>query len=340
MYWKCLFFFFPLISLFSYAEEKFEAHLSNQQFIQTPEDMRRLGFFSALFDRFQKGASPVHSIPQTLHFIWLGPKKFPQDSIPLVRSWINHHPEWKVIFWTDVDRNAPDSRMEKRVVSDQLLGSFSDLYYSSDNVGERAHLLSYLILIQEGGIALDHDLECLASLELLRAQSDFFCGMEPLGSSILSSSVNPSPHLLAAAPHHPILMATTSWLATHWTTLEEQFPGSDSSSILNRVKHRTVYALGEGIKQAHSREGRKDVIFPPDYFSLSDRKSARFAIHQQLGTWYQVHSGSETEIHHLLSEVQNDMSHTYTLILLFAALNLVCGSIFFLISYRKKRRTS
>ncbi|MBS0604827.1 MAG: hypothetical protein JSS60_07305 [Verrucomicrobia bacterium] len=324
---------------------EFKKHLERSGgdlcYLQTPEDSKRLGLFSALFDMAEKREKPAGEIPRILHFVWLGPKPFPQISVANIQGWIDNHPGWKIRFWTDLGQNAPDDRMEVRAFDKFPLDELKEPYYRSDNFGERSQILRYAILLSEGGVYVDHDVACLQPIGSLLVANDFFCGMEPLGPTVLSSSVNPSPHLIASTAQHPILKSAKNWLLGQWDRLDPQFPGTDPASIHNRVQHRTFRALSVGIKEAYARAGRKDVVFPPDYFSLSDRKKALYAIHKHEGSWYKMEDPGQLKTHRLLREVKEEFSRTYWMGLSLAALNIGLGVFLVarLIRRQKRRRT-
>lgn len=309
---------------------EFEEHLNkgggDRQYLQTLEDKKRLGLFAAMFELAQKRERPAGAIPKMLHFIWLGPKPFPEASIANVKGWIDRHPGWKIKFWTDLGHVAPDDRMEVNVFEGFPLQELKECYYRSDNFGERSEILRYAILLSEGGVYLDHDLQCVKPLDSLQETHDFFCGLEPLGPAILSSSVNPSPHLLAATAHHPVLTAAKKWLLNEWGRLEVEFAGSDPAAIHNRVKHRSFRALSIGFKEEHCRAGRKDVVFPPDYFSLEEGKNAIFAIHEHRGSWHKKESEAELKIQSLFAEVAKGVENTFLLALGLTIANLALGA--------------
>jgi hypothetical protein len=338
---KFLMIFFIPCCLFA---GKFDEHLEKAggdlQYIRTPEDRKLLGFFSALFDMAEKREHSVGVIPRTLHFIWLGPKPFPKDSVSKVKRWLDEHPGWKFKFWTDLGQAAPDDRMEIYPFEMFPLQELKDCYYRSDNFGERSEILRYAILLNEGGVYIDHDVHCLKSIESLQKSHDFFCGLDPLGPTVLSSSVNPSPHLLAATSQHPILKASKKWLLNEWEALEMQYTGLDSSAVYNRVQHRGFRALGVGIKDAHNRSGRKDAVFPPDFFSLATSKNAIFAFHQHKGTWYKQEIVTDSKIARLFKEVKEEFSQTYSLALSLTLVNVgLCALLIFpFITKKKKRR--
>lgn len=324
---------------------EFKAHLQKEggdfQYLQTPEDMKRLGLFSAMYAMAGKREKPAGEIPQCLHFIWLGPKPFPATSVPNLKGWIDRHPGWKVKFWTDLSQSAPDDRMEVRMFDQFPLADLKDVYYRSDNFGERSHILRYAILINEGGVYIDHDVVCVTPIDSLQLSYDFFCGMEPLGRTVLSSSVNPSSHFIGSTAQHPILKAAKKWLISEWDRLESNYPGTDPSSVYNRVQRRAFRALSVGIKEAYARAGRKDVVFPPDYLSLNSAKNALFATHLHLGSWYRKQADPEGKAQRLLNDVRREFNWTYGLSIGLTAANIaLCIYLLAGIFKRNKRRAA
>ena len=96
-----------------------------------------------------------------------------------------------------------------------------------------------------------------------------------------------------------------------------QYGGSDSSAVYNRVQHRGFRALAVGIKEAHNRSGRKDAVFPPDFFSLAENRHAIFAVHEHKGTWYKQENISDAKTVRLFKEIKEEFSRTYNLALSF-----------------------
>ena len=59
-----------------------------------------------------------YKIPPIIHFIWLGDRPFPPQSVENIRTWIAQNPGWKVKFWTDRDREVPCEGMERVLIKD------------------------------------------------------------------------------------------------------------------------------------------------------------------------------------------------------------------------------
>ena len=165
------------------------------RYVQTAEDFENLQFFKVAYEKnipFLGIKSAMLRVPKVIHFIWIGPKPFPRESIENVRTWIAKHPGWTIKFWTDRDRPLPHKDMELVRIQDFHFSQLFECYNKSDNYAEKSDLLRYEILYQEGGIYVDHDVKCLQSFEPLSRAFDFYCGMEMPYQTSLSSSVRMS----------------------------------------------------------------------------------------------------------------------------------------------------
>ena len=185
----------------------------NPLFSCSAKDRVLLKMYEDLYDKhFPKQQEPpqVSSIPLTAHVIWLGDKPFPSESLPNLLSWKRHHPHWTFKFWTDrSDRAAPFEWMEKHLLGEAACPHVGDLIPRSNNFAEQSDLLRYEILFQEGGLYLDHDVECLRCMDGLMAHLDFFASLELLHASE-TAGVNcvVTNCLVGSIPFHPLLKET------------------------------------------------------------------------------------------------------------------------------------
>ncbi|NGX60214.1 MAG: Toxin [Chlamydiae bacterium] len=314
------------------------------QYVKTSEDMRRLKFFRTLFQKqishIAKNSPSKNKIPKTFHVIWLGPENFPEQSIDRLKQWVQLHPDWTFKFWTDVDRMVPHPEMKKYFVSDFSFQKLGNEYYHSVNFGEKANILAYEILIAEGGVYVDHDTLPYKSFNSLHQQFDFYCGLEELAPTILSSSVIPSTHLIGVKPDHPILKETVSWLENHWDQLEQCYPGESMHEATLRVKHRSFWAFSEGIDRGINQKGNNDVVFPVAYFNGKRQKASSYALHFREEKWCNPRTNFERKVNEKFQEMihKDDEAVVLTLVLAFVSF-LAC--IFLLFYVRSvKRRTS
>jgi hypothetical protein len=297
------------------------------QYVQTPEDHGRLEKFK---QRYQEAASALDHpsvmarIPKVLHFIWLGPRDFPIASIEKVEKWIELHPDWTVKFWTDINRAPPLKKMQKQLVEDFTFQILGDGYYNSDNFGEKARILCYEILFQEGGLYVDHDVKPCIALDSFHHALDFYCGLEKLGPSLLSTSIYAASHLLAARPAHPILLQTLYWLKKNWKQLDEFYPGQSKAAIRNRFFHRTLWALSAGIDGywQEAQPSSCDLIFPAAFFSQAKRHPSTLALHMHEETWTVEENDFEANMRGQFQEllVKNHESLKIVLLLALGAL--------------------
>jgi hypothetical protein len=265
--------------------------------VRTEEDMHNLSFFKGVYEKniasLKEEAQQGCKIPKVIHFIWVGPKPFPRESVENVRSWMASHPDWKVKFWTDRERPLPHPKMELAWIQELPFYKLEPYYRSSDNFGEMSDLLRLEILYNEGGIYVDHDVTCLKSFEPLNRCYDLFCGMEVPYPTCLSSSVLPTNNIVGARAGHIILKKSMDWLAENWEGIERAYPGRDRDSTINRVAHRTFFVLGEMFKHFHNQEGNVDIALPSYYFNAPKIEQALYAQHHYKGTWFENESSFE-----------------------------------------------
>jgi mannosyltransferase OCH1-like enzyme len=327
------------------SERDFEALMgkgtSCWTYVQTPEDVGNLHFFKDLYEKnidLSVGGLPHVKIPKTLHFIWLGPEDFPEESIKNIVSWMQKHPDWTFKFWTDIDRPVPLKGMKKELVSNFNFQHSGDCFYQSENYGEKSQVLRYEILFQEGGLYADHDTLPTTSLNPIHDHYDFYCGLETLRPSILSSSIFPSNHLMAARPQHPILLSCMNWLLKNWDRVEAEYSGLDEDAIINRISHRTLAAFFAGIKDSICQNENRDIVFPSFYFNSADAKRAAYAVHEHKGSWHKKNSTLEKKIHYYLNEIAKKNEKVLLIITIIIALNVLgCAFFFFGIRSIKKR---
>lgn len=311
------------------------------EFVETPEDQKRLSFFKEAFNKnFSKFLAADKTlpakIPKVFHIIWLGPKEFPDASLRKIEKWVELHPEWTFKFWTDIDRNPPMELMKKQLIEDFSFQFLLDAYDQSDNFGEKAKILSYEILFQEGGVYIDHDVKPCKSLDEFNAALDFYCGLEKLGPSILSSSIYAASHLIGSKPNHPIMKETLVWLKDRWKKFEEFYPGHTKMALQNRCTHRTLWALNEGIERGV--ESGFNLIFPSSYFSLAKRTPSSVALHAHEEAWAANENDFETKMTRQFQEMLTKNNELLNIVLLLSLGVLLTLMILF--SFAKTMRNS
>lgn len=179
-------------------------------------------------------------IPKIVHHIWLG-SPLPEKCRVLRETWIENHPDWEFMLWTDDD-------LEKFGLENKVL------YDATSNYGERSDIARYEIVHRYGGMYVDTDFESIKPLDILHHSLDFYTGIYISSGKRNAPSVVMGNGIIAACPGHPILRAAIDGMKHN--------PASkgNTSSILSRTGpyYWTRIVLGQA-----GKHGLKDVVLPP-----------------------------------------------------------------------------
>jgi hypothetical protein len=241
---------------------------------------------------------PLRSVPKIIHFIWIGPRPFPKNSIENLKSWRRYHKKWDIYFWTDSkDRPLPMPEMQRKLIQEFDFGPFTDLIASTDSWAEKADLIRYMILYKMGGIYSDHDVEALRSLSPFAESFDFVAGLEWFNYHPgMDSCVSPCNAIIISRKKHPIMGATIDRVVQCWDEIAVRFPGKDSSGVLQRVIARTFDSFALSVKKYRNQQGYRDVVLPNTYFypypafdtaavEQFRQEGYVYAIHKYAGSW-------------------------------------------------------
>ncbi|KAH7488862.1 hypothetical protein KRP22_008501 [Phytophthora ramorum] len=136
------------------------------------------------------------AIPHLIHQSWKNVHRIPTRFHPWMRSWVDLHPTWTYVFWTDEDN----------------LRLFERLYPRYLHVAKAVRKVSladmarYALLHHVGGLYVDADFECLQAFDDLHRDNRIFLSSEPLVHSVLlekSTEAALCNALMASAPGHP-----------------------------------------------------------------------------------------------------------------------------------------
>lgn len=276
-------------------------------------------------------------IPKTIHFIWLGPKPFPPESVENVRTWIANHPDWTVKFWTDRDRPTPCKGMEKILVKDFPFTKLERCFVSSQNYGEKSDILRYEILYQEGGVYADHDANSLQSFLPLHASYDFYCGLETPHEPFVGQSVTCGNGVIGARAGHPAVKRVIELIDKHWEALGKKYRGRDSYSRTEVVMQRTYIALTDALKEgALNQQGNCDIVLPAAYFFSKSGIPSLYSKHFYATAWADSKlkkSESEKLLQKKLDKIQQKSKNIHWFAL---GLLLMAGLLIFTPFWRKK----
>lgn len=303
------------------------ANKSVWKFVETHEDYQNLRFFKTLYEKnkdlqFLKGEEV--KIPKVIHFIWIGPNPFPKESIENVNSWVKFHPGWTVKFWTDRRRPLPNQKMELKLVSDFQFTKLKYCFEESDNYAEKSDLLRYEILLNEGGLYVDHDVKCFKSFSPFHYNFDLYCGLETPKQPVLSSSINANNNVIGVAPGHPVMQKSIDLVKERWAEIAEAYPGDDKESIIYRVAQRSWVCFNDAVKVASGKGNRNDIVFPAAYFNRIDDDFALFAHHYYASTWFEDETKFERNVRRRLVAIsrKNNQILLFNAVILTANLGL------------------
>lgn len=207
-------------------------------------------------------------IPRVIHFIWLGPRSFPEQSVANVAAWKELHPDWVLKFWTDSkERPCPIEGMEKHLIEDINFLYLKQYLDKTQNWGEKADLIRYELIFQEGGMYVDHDVMPYRPFDAFHSAFDFFVGLEnPHVNEGTDTKVFPCNCLFGARPNHPILKKTIKNVMERWEKMESRYSGSDPKSRFNKVMNRTFHSFTLATKECLNKDGMSDIVLPSSFF--------------------------------------------------------------------------
>jgi len=211
---------------------------------------------------------PIYTVPKKIHFIWIGPKPFPEHSIRNLLSWRKHHPSWEMFLWTDdPKRPLPIKDMKRELIANLGLGPFQRFFEESNNWSEKSDLVRFMIMYKKGGIYADHDVWCVRPLDPLSSHYDFVAGYAPLHyyEHSHNSPFIPNTGLIVSRPNHPIIQKTISRLCERWDMFGKRFPGEDRESVGKRVIARTFDPFAYCVSRYISSDKHRNIILPTCY---------------------------------------------------------------------------
>jgi len=257
-------------------------------YVAQAEDLQTLEFAKGLYSKNkdrQFAVQGTYKIPPVIHFIWLGPRPFPPESVENIRTWIATNPGWKIKFWTDRERFPPCEGLETVFVKDFIFRRLGKCYEQSQNWGEKSDLLRYEILFQEGGIYADHDANCLRPFNGMHRGYDFFCCLETPHRPFVGRNITCGNGVIGSRPAHPTVGKVIDLIAQRWEPLAEKFRGNDEYSRVEIVMQRTYIALTNAIQETIDRDGNSDIILPAAYFFSKPGIPSLYSEHFYAGAW-------------------------------------------------------
>ena len=99
----------------------------------------------------------THRIPHIIHQSWKTTEVKPFQR-QWQKTWLDNHPTWKYMFWTDDDN--------RELIADKF-PQFLSIYDNLPSSIERADCARYFYMLQYGGVYIDLDFESLKPIEPL-----------------------------------------------------------------------------------------------------------------------------------------------------------------------------
>ncbi len=323
--WVAFLLFIPLIFLYAFYPEKspveavkndvtihddFFTLLGRQTTVWKSyvreNDIEGMEQYRVLYEKnknLQFESGPNFRIPKTIHFIWLGPSNFPRESVENVRTWIAHHPDWTVKFWTDRKRVAPCASMEVHNVNEFPFMKLKDQYYEAKNWAEKSDILRYEILFQEGGVYVDHDANCLRPFHGLHKGYDFYACLELPHPEVDSMTITAGIGIIGARPRHPVLKGCIETVEKRWHKISKAFSYNDPESRRELVLHRTYISMTHSLKENVDKPGNYDIVFPASYFYAKGPLPSLYSQHFYGGKWEQKAKKSNTKLFSSLPKI-------------------------------------
>jgi hypothetical protein len=145
-------------------------------------------------------------LPRMIHIVWLGDQPLSKQSEECIESWHRHHPGWVFQVWRDDDIVKQHDQLFNK---DALKYALRHGHY-----GMASDILRLELLYQHGGLYVDVDYFCVASLtDLHDGRFDFYCGASNTGCVEINNGI------FACQPGHFLLKrlmrAIQTWFQEH-----------------------------------------------------------------------------------------------------------------------------
>lgn len=309
-------------------------------YIQTKKDFHELDKLEELYEKnkqFQFASQPLLKVPKTIHLIWLGPRPFPREYIENVRTWIAHHPDWSFKFWTDRKRPSPCNGMEVKLVQNFEFQFLKSHFEGSKNWSEKADILRYEVLYQEGGLFIDYNVRCSRPFHTLHSGYDFFACLEMPHEGINGRAITTGNAVLGARRRHPVIKGAIGKVIERWETMGK-YSGTDPFVQAQKALNRTFIALSDAMEGNLNRPENTDIIFPANYFFPKHGMKGFYAEHFH-GTAMQEMAQSQMERYfaNALIDLRKRDAKILRVELLSLFAFLGCFGLYFLTSRELKR---
>jgi FkbM family methyltransferase len=208
-----------------------------------------------------QGPDPTEqAIPHVLHRVWLG-APMAEAFWQYGERWEELHPGWRFVTWSEKDLAFLRNRAE---------------FEAAEELSQKSNIARYEILLREGGVYADCDLEPLRNIEPLLIGASLVVGEEQPGR--LNNA------FVAAIPGHPALEYAVEQLPESFgSQLGELSPQRTGPAFWTRCVRRS--AADRGFKP---RVLKREVLYPYTYTqkNLQVRHFPEaYAVHHWAKSW-------------------------------------------------------
>lgn len=202
-------------------------------------------------------------IPKTIHYCWFGKNPLPDKAKKCIASWKKYCPDYEIIEWNEDNYDVYQNAYTTFVYENRKFAFLSDY----------ARLQ---IILREGGLYFDVDVEVVRPLDELLEHKAFF-GFET--EKYVNTGVG-----FGADPHNPIVIQ----MLREYDSLLDGMHGTIGCPILNTQALVRCGLQQNGMQQ--TIDGA--VIYPVSYFNPYDDSTGRlrktdetFSIHWFAKSW-------------------------------------------------------
>jgi len=208
-------------------------------------------------------------VPRSFHQIWLGPAEIHSDMIAWAVRLRELHPSWAYKLWRE--GKEPGTLVCE---NETLRARWPDLLARACHYTQQSNIWRYEVVLAQGGVYLDCDVEPFRNIELLIAEHEAFIGTHWTGGLFYTSS------FFGAVPAHP-------WLEETLQRLPERDP-KIGYSMGDRYLTEMVHAHPEVFRcpreafvswyQPRAARERKDIV--------PEAGKGCYAVHHWSSCWY------------------------------------------------------
>lgn len=212
-------------------------------------------------------------IPKIIHYCWFGGKELPESAKKCIESWKKYCPDYEIKRWDESNIDIHENRFISQAYQAKKYAFVSDY-------------VRFKVLIEEGGIYLDTDVQLMKSLNDL-LDKHAFMGFEKIGNTV--SGVAPG-LIIGSEPHASFLYDMVN-LYNQLAYFDEQ-----SNPIAKTVvKYLTDYLVEKGCIVEDRLQIVDDIVlYPSEYFCPKDYESGEihltentYSIHHYDSTWWE-----------------------------------------------------